>query len=52
VQHWQAAGLIKPSVLKPLITTIEKGLVLRLMGRLHAEDRAALRSALDEILGR
>ncbi len=51
VQHWQAAGRIKPSVLKPLITTIERGLVLRLMGSLHAEDRAALRRALDDVLG-
>ena len=35
VQHWQAAGLIKPSVLKPLITTIERALVLHVMGSLH-----------------
>jgi mRNA interferase MazF len=27
VVHWQAAGLLKPSVIKPLITTIEAGLV-------------------------
>jgi mRNA interferase MazF len=39
VQHWQAAGLIKPSVLKPLITTIERALVLRVMGSLHEDDR-------------
>jgi len=37
VQHWQSAGLIKPSVLKPLLATIEKGLVIRTMGKLHAE---------------
>ena len=52
VQHWQAAGLIKPSMLKPLITTIETGLVLRIMGKLHADDRGALRRALDDILGK
>jgi mRNA interferase MazF len=51
VQHWQVAGLIKPSVLKPLITTIERGLVLRVMGTLHIDDRAALRKGLDDILG-
>ena len=51
VHHWQAAGLIKPSVLKPLITTIERSLVLRVMGSLHEDDRAALRHALTEILG-
>lgn len=52
VQHWQAAGLIKPSVLKPLITTIDRGLVLRVMGSLHEDDRTALLRALDDILGR
>ncbi|HKO91956.1 MAG TPA: type II toxin-antitoxin system PemK/MazF family toxin, partial [Polyangiaceae bacterium] len=34
VQHWRHAGLIKPSVLKPLLATIENGLVLRRMGTL------------------
>ncbi|HRP77387.1 MAG TPA: type II toxin-antitoxin system PemK/MazF family toxin, partial [Rhodocyclaceae bacterium] len=29
VADWQAAGLIKQSVLKPVFTTIEQGLVLR-----------------------
>jgi len=32
VADWQAAGLIKPSVLKPVFTTIEQGLILRTMG--------------------
>jgi len=52
VQHWQSAGLIKPSVLKPLLATIEKGLVIRTIGKLHADDRGALRKAIDDILGR
>ncbi len=33
------------------LTTIETGLVLRIMGKLHADDRGALRKALDNILG-
>jgi mRNA interferase MazF len=51
VQHWQSAGLIKPSVLKPLLATIEKRLVIRKLGTLHADDQAALRAALGEIIG-
>jgi mRNA interferase MazF len=51
IQHWQSAGLIKPSVLKPLLATIEKRLVIRVMGNLHADDRAALRATLREIIG-
>lgn len=29
IQDWQAAGLLKPSAIKPVITTIEKGLVIK-----------------------
>ena len=28
IARWQQAGLIKPSLVKPIFTTIEKGLVL------------------------
>ena len=34
VDDWQGAGLIKASSLKPVFTTIEQGLVVRVMGRL------------------
>ena len=49
--QWKEAGLLKPSVLKPVVATIERGLVLRKLGRLAAEDRRALRGVLDVILG-
>lgn len=29
VSDWQSAGLLKPSVIKPVMTTIEKRLVIR-----------------------
>lgn len=51
VAHWQAAGLLKPSVIKPLVTTIEARLVLRQLGSLHANDVAALRRVLAAVLG-
>jgi mRNA interferase MazF len=51
VVHWQAAGLLKPSVIKPLLATIESTLVLRQLGQLHAEDQKALRRVLTAILG-
>jgi mRNA interferase MazF len=51
VHHWQSAGLLKPSVLKPLLATIERSLVLRTMGKLHHDDRAALHNALAQIIG-
>jgi len=52
IKNWQEAGLIKPSVLKPLITTIEKTLVLRTMGKLTPTDQKSLHEALGKILGR
>ena len=51
VQHWKQAGLLKPSVLKPLLATVQRGLVIRKLGRLEAQDRDALRRGLTKILG-
>lgn len=51
VRDWQAAGLLKPSAIKPVITTIEKTLVLKTMGRLKGNDQKALREGLGLILG-
>lgn len=51
VAKWKEAGLLKPSVLKPVLATIERGLVLRKLGRLEEEDRRALREVLRTILG-
>ena len=51
VTGWQAAGLIKPSAIKPVITTIEQLLVIRRLGQLTAEDQQALRNAIGKIVG-
>jgi mRNA interferase MazF len=51
VVQWQAAGLLKPSVIKPLITTIEATLVIRQLGALVADDQKALRQALAAVIG-
>jgi mRNA interferase MazF len=51
VLHWQEAGLLKPSVIKPLLTTIETSLVRRQLGSLHAEDQVSLRKVIAAILG-
>jgi mRNA interferase MazF len=48
---WQAAGLIKPSVFKPVLTTIEQGLVARTMGALSADDLATLRKNIAQVIG-
>ena len=51
VADWQAAGLIKPSAIKPVITTIEQALVIRRLGQLTTEDQQALRNAIAKIVG-
>jgi mRNA interferase MazF len=50
VAQWKEAGLLRPSVLKPVLATIERGLVLRRLGRLGEGDRRALRRLLGTIL--
>lgn len=51
IQQWKEAGLLKPSILKPLLTTVEKGLVIRKLGKLVDQDRDALHRVLETILG-
>ena len=49
--RWQAAGLLKPSAVKPVIATLEQGLVIRQLGRLDGADQVTLRTALGRIIG-
>lgn len=51
IHDWQEAGLLKPSVIKPVITTTEKSLVIKTMGRLNARDKKTMQESLKEILG-
>lgn len=51
VAGWQAAGLVKPSVLKPVVTTIEQGLVVRTLGALSAADLHSLREVIVQVIG-
>ena len=48
---WQPAGLLKPSVIKPIVTTIEKPLVIKTLGKLNKEDRRSLGASFYKIIG-
>jgi mRNA interferase MazF len=48
---WQAAGLLKPSVLKPVFTTIEQRLIIKQLGTLSTADANALREVLRWVVG-
>jgi mRNA interferase MazF len=51
VGDWKAAGLLKASTFKPILTTIEKSLIIRALGRLGPQDLIALTGVLKTILG-
>jgi mRNA interferase MazF len=51
LRDWQGAGLLKPSAVKPVIATLEQGLVIRSLGALDPEDQDALRRAISQIIG-
>ena len=51
IGEWKKSGLLKPSVIKPVLATIEKRLVLRRLGQLEPQDCTALRDAIHVILG-
>lgn len=51
VTDWAAAGLIKPSAIKPVFATLEQALVIRKLGALHDAGKEALRQAILQVLG-
>ena len=48
--NWQAAGLVKPSVVKPIVMTLEQHLVIRVLGRFGEDDHESLRALIAQIL--
>lgn len=50
IEDWQAAGLLKPSAIKPAISTIEQTLVLKRLGRLSSKDLISMEDTLKVLL--
>jgi len=51
IEDWRDAGLLKPSAVKPAISTIEQALVLKKLGRLSPKDLLSMDRALGVLLG-
>ena len=51
ITEWQNAGLLKPSVVKPIFTTIEKKLISKTLGYLESGDAQNLRNKLQNLIG-
>ncbi len=50
IKNWKEASLLKPSSIKPAISTIEQTLVLKKLGRLSSEDLTSMDKSLKELL--
>jgi len=50
VSDWKIAGLLKPSAIKPAISTIEQKLVLKKLGKLSSADLSSVENALRNFL--
>ena len=51
IQHWQKAGLVKPSVFRGVVMTVDELDVARPMGVLDQSDFEKLEASIAEILG-
>ncbi len=51
IQHWQQSGLLKESVIKPVIFTVEKSLIKKVLGFLSETDKQRLKQTLALIVG-
>lgn len=49
ITDWKAAGLLKPSAIKPVIATFEQKLIVRRLGSLAALDQKALSVGLTRL---
>ena len=49
IDSWQSAGLLKPSIFKASIATIEKDFVITTIGKLDSQDKENLTKMLEEI---
>ena len=52
INKWQEAGLPKPSLLKPLIATVEQDVVVKKIGRLSYSDIENLVCTMQDVLGK
>jgi mRNA interferase MazF len=50
VEGWEAAGLLKPSAIKPVVATIEQSLTIKQLGRLEPDDVVTLKRVIATII--
>ena len=50
IEMWQEAGLLKPSIIKAAIATIEQTSVIQKLGELKSKDQLSVKALLDNIM--
>ena len=50
VKDWKEANLLKPSAIKPALSSIEQALVIKKLGALSLDDLNSLNAALKELM--
>jgi len=51
LSHWREAGLIKESLVKSVLFTVEKSLIIRKLGKIKGADMEGISQGLREALG-
>ena len=51
IADWQAAGLLKPSLIKPIVFTAEKSIIRKGLGKLEEKDNQSLKAIINTMIG-
>jgi mRNA interferase MazF len=51
IEDWEKTGLLKPSLIKPAVSTIEQKLIIKKLGSFSSKDINLLGKALKELFG-
>ena len=50
IRDWQAAGLLKPSIIKPVVFTAEKTIVKKMLERLSYKNQGELKAVIKTVI--
>ena len=51
LRHWQKAGLLYPSIAKPILATLDRRIIIRKLGTLDPQDLRGVETGLRAALG-
>lgn len=51
ISDWKNAGLVKPSIVKPILFSIKNTLIIRKLGQLQPDDQITLRNSVHSLFG-